>query len=465
MTARVADEGPSSISVVEIIVGNGTTDQVLQTNTISPPVGINTGETAIITCGGSCFTYPKDIVSSVWIKAITSLGSVDQVTYPTTTIVPQALVAGTVGYLLLNFSSYTYYNVTKTGCTTGSSYSGYCFSNGASASIVPVSSTVVLPSPNSDDTGCGDYDSDDPNGLCQSAAVAFSVQVTDLNPNEESIVLDQFTVLYQAPTALASSEAEVTPAAFVPWYIVSAQSSGGEMQILSQFSPIVLSYNVSTTIYFASINCVAASLGPNPSQASCSTLNSASYVSPNQQIQSPPSPAESDSPYLSTAAFVLTSGWEITGSVNVGSLTYAAANYGQDLPYLSTLFVSSPTLVIDPTSGPPLTVISLSSGIGYKANTAYSYCLSSSSTTVSCIAGTTGSFTTTAGGTIPTGKSLTVPSTALGGNYYVIVYTGTTVIAYSLFQVSVSLTINPTASSAPTTITMTGSGYGNAQVY
>ena len=149
----------------------------------------------------------------------------------------------------------------------------------------------------------------------------------------------------------------------------------------------------------------------------------------------------------------------------MSSLTYVSANYGQDLPYISSLFESNPTLAIDPTSGPPLTVIDLSSGIGYKPSTAYNYCLSSSSTTVSCVT-TAQSFTTTTGGSIPTTAGpITVPATTTYGNYYVIVYQGTTVVAFYPFQVIVTLTINPTQSSAPVTITMSGTGYGNGITY
>jgi hypothetical protein len=461
LTTKVIDTGPTSISIVGIIIGNESTNLILQTNTISPPVGLNPGGTANITCGGSCFTYPTSTISEVWIKAISSLGTVNEIFYPVTTVVPQAVVAGTVGDLLMNFSSYDYYSVVTTGCASGSGNSGYCFpSTGASASIIPITNVVVKP-PFGDDQGCGDYDSDDPQGLCQAGPIAFSVQVTDLNPNQKSIVLDQFTILYQAPTSLSGAESGSTPAAFIPWYIVSTSSSAGTTQILSQYTPIALAYNVPTTIYFAANSCVADSYsGQNPPTANCQTLSSTL----GSQIQTPPSSAESSTPYLSTAGYVLTSGWEYTNPV-VSSLTYASANYGQDLPYISSLFESNPTLAIDPTSGPPLTVIDLSSGIGYIKSTPYNYCLSSSSTTVSCVT-TAQSFTTTTGGSIPTTAGpVTVPAATPYGNYYVIVYQGTTVEAFYPFQVTVTLTINPTASSAPTTISMTGSGYANALTY
>ena len=307
LTARVNDTGPSSISIVEIIVGNASTNQVLKTNQISPPIGVNVGSYANVTCGGSCFTY-GGTVYEVWIKAISSLGTIEQIFFPLNTVVPQSLIAGTVGDLLMNFSSYDYYSVVTAGCASGSGNSGYCFSStGASASIIPITNVVVKP-PSGDDQGCGDYDSDDPNGLCQAGPIAFSVQVTDLNPSEKSIVLDQFSILYQAPTTLAGAESGSTPAAFVPWYIVSTSSSAGTTQILNQYTPIALAYNVPTTIYFAANSCVVDSYsGQNPPTSNCQTLSSTL----GSQIQTPPSSAESSTPYLSTAGFVLTSGWEV----------------------------------------------------------------------------------------------------------------------------------------------------------
>jgi len=454
LTARVTDTGASSISIAEIIVGNATTNIVLNAYQVSPNAGVNPGGNVNITCGGACYTYGA-VVSEVWIRAISSLGTVNEVFYP---ITPQQVIAGTVGDLLLNFSSYSSYNVVNSGCTSGGSNSGYCFSGGAaSASIITLSNIIIKPG-SGDDTGCGDYDSDDPNGNCIAGPLAFSVQVTDLNPEEESIVLDQFTVLYQAPSALSAQENGNIPATFIPWYIVNV--AGGQIQ--NKYSPIVLTYDVPTTIYFASTNCVAASSGPNPAKSACSTLAGSSSTS---QIQAPPTGIESNSPDLAMATYLLTSGWEVPGAINLGSLTYGNANYGQELPYLATLYISQPTVAIDPNSGPPLTVIGISSGIGYSPNTVYSYCLSSSSTTVSCIAGTSATFTSSNGGSIPGGLSITVPAATQYGTYYVIVYQGAIVDAFALFTVIVTLTINPTASSAPVSITMAGSGYGIGITY
>ena len=203
----------------------------------------------------------------------------------------------------MNFSSYDYYSVVTSGCLSGSGNSGYCFpSLGASASIIPITKVVVKP-PSGDDQGCGDYDSDDPEGLCQAGPIAFSVQVTDLNPNQKSIVLDKFTVLYQAPTSLSGAESGSTPAAFIPWYIVSTSSSGVTTQILNQYTPIPLAYNVPTTIYFAANSCVVDSYGAgqNPPTSNCQTLSSTL----GSQIQTPPSSAESSTPYLSTGGICI----------------------------------------------------------------------------------------------------------------------------------------------------------------
>ena len=301
LCAVITDNGATSISIVSLIVtcesttcGTATVNQILASTNLNPAEGVNPGQISSPISTG--YAYPTTNPSpQISIKAVSSLGTVESVLYPVNPT--NALVAGTVGDLLLNFGSYSYYTVT--GSTPSGANSGYSLSNPSgctltgstgtcSASIIPSTPTTVLSSPNSDDIGCGDYDSDDPNGLCQATPIAFSVQVTDLNPNQESIVLSQFTVLYQAPTALSAQESGETPAPFVPWYIVNVV--GGQIQ--NQYTPIVLTYNVPTTIYFASNNCVGGASGlPNPALSNCGTLSYSSTLGVSNQIQVPISPS------------------------------------------------------------------------------------------------------------------------------------------------------------------------------
>jgi hypothetical protein len=80
---------------------------------------------------------------------------------------------------------------------------------------------------------------------------------------------------------------------------------------------------------------------------------------------------------------------------------------------------TTPTLYISPSTGSAGTVVTLS-GSGYTPFSETDYCLSTSdSATAPCLAGTVGHFTGTLyGGNIPSGTTLTVPSTAPGGYFY-----------------------------------------------
>ena len=100
----------------------------------------------------------------------------------------------------------------------------------------------------------------------------------------------------------------------------------------------------------------------------------------------------------------------------------------------------SASLGITPSSGLPAQIISLTSGASYADSTTFNYCLSTSSSSVACISGTTGSFTSTASGGMQTSTAptLTVPNGQAAGTYYVEVYSGTstTIISSATFTVN-----------------------------
>ena len=102
------------------------------------------------------------------------------------------------------------------------------------------------------------------------------------------------------------------------------------------------------------------------------------------------------------------------------------------------------TLYASPSSGPAGTVVTLS-GSSYTPSATYSYCLSTSNSSVSCVPGTPSpapQFTANSTGYIPSGTTLTVPSGTAPGRYYAVVYSGSPAVitAYAPF------TVNPLAS-------------------
>jgi len=91
---------------------------------------------------------------------------------------------------------------------------------------------------------------------------------------------------------------------------------------------------------------------------------------------------------------------------------------GVTLSFTTSPPPSPPSLSISPTSGPPGTVVKVS-GSGYNGSVTYSLCLSSSSSSISCVPGTGGSFMA-----VSWEGPLSVPSGTAPGSYFVIVYGG-----------------------------------------
>ncbi|MDG6902095.1 MAG: hypothetical protein JRM80_09060 [Nitrososphaerota archaeon] len=218
---------------------------------------------------------------SVIIKLLASDGSVFTSTYPpnSVSLASQALSSGAIGDLYLTFHSFTYYVIT--GCDT--STSSYCLGTSGSGFVIPA--------------GVGD--------------IGFAVSMTNLNPEHDSIVLDQFTLIYQ------NSFYGNAHQNFVAWYVVSNQSNN----IDNTYAPIVLAYDIPTTVVFASSQCISASSGPNDCSGNAFAVGSS------------PSSA-----YTISANFIISHGWEAPPPVSLSSLSYSKVNYGQDAPFVSTLY-------------------------------------------------------------------------------------------------------------------------------
>jgi hypothetical protein len=234
--------------------------------------------------------------SGVVVKVLTSRGNVFAGTFPpqAASLAQQAITSGAIGDIYLSFNSYTYYNVTSgSPCPSGNPYSGYCIGKGLPAFTIPDSVSDI----------------------------AFAITMTDLNPSHASIVLDQFSLLYQVFPQGSHTQT-------VPWFIVSNKTTGGYDSILGTYDPVVLYYDVPTTVLFAASGCVASAEGPNL----CSSLSSSSNCSPCAQNP------QTGAVYVSTV-FIMSHGWETNSTTpNWSILNYSNANYGQNLPYVSTLY-------------------------------------------------------------------------------------------------------------------------------
>lgn len=262
------------------------------------PFSVNQGSTSGAVATGATYTSPNTYTISV----VTQLGNVFSTTYPptATSLASQALSSGALGDLYLSFNSYTYYSVATTGCPTGSGYSSSCLmtSTGDTGSAFAVDHTVTK------------------------SAYGFSITVKNLNPSYKDIILDQYTLLYESffngPTHVND----------LPWYISSVGTeSNGLIPIMNDYTPVVLTYDTPTTLYFLSSNCVSYASGGPSGGSSCSSFS--------------PTTSQSYQYSAGTVAtiFILSNGWEYPpGTYSLSSLSYQTANYGQNSPYVSTLF-------------------------------------------------------------------------------------------------------------------------------
>ena len=215
------------------------------------------------------YTYST---GSVVVKLVASDGSIFTSTYPPTSVslASKALSSGAIGDLYLAFSSYSYY-IETASCASSSTY---CLSYAGSAFSIPTTNA--------------------------SKNLAFSIQVTNLDPEQKVIVLDKYSLLMQfVPPTSGRGGGTSTQ---VSYYIISNSS----LDINQEFSPIQLAYDVPTTIFFGS--------------TSPGTFN-------------PQSPGFSSTTF--TLVFAVAHGCIGIPAAECDSSTY---NYGQNLPYVGTLY-------------------------------------------------------------------------------------------------------------------------------
>ncbi len=290
----VNNTGPIAIQIVAVMVLNGTTGQVIKldnsTGGSNPklPIALNAGQNSKVIDTG--LLAKQTAAGSYLIKAVTQKGNTRIALFPqpqtSSDLAYQALTSGALGDIYLSFGSYTYYQITS--CNSSS---GYCL-------ITPGSSAFTVPS--------------------SLSYMAFSITMTDLNPVKDSIVLDQFTLIYQN-SFYGDQNLRVN---LIPWYIVSNQSN----KLLNTYTPVILNYSVPTTIVFAGTTCITAAVGPNFGGGACNTLKNAGIQTPNMN------------PGTISTVFIMTHGWEISPPISWTQLSYSNANYGQNLPYVSTLY-------------------------------------------------------------------------------------------------------------------------------
>jgi hypothetical protein len=288
LTITVTNLGIESNVTAYMVINNSTSPQTVQSKNIAGGAFLNPGQS---------WTSPSIsyiLGDSYILKVITSRGNVFSTTYPlpTTSLATQALTSGALGDLYLSFNSYQYFNVTTSNCPQGNPYSGYCLTQ-----VSGHGSAFTIP-----------------HGVSN---IAFAITITDLNSQEDEIVLDQFTLLYQV---IQGANAKGT---YYPWYIVSNTTTSGHNAILSQYTPIPLKYDSPETLIFASGTCLTNTYsGMNDNSASCGFQ--------------PESPSASAG-YAATV-FILSHGWETSNSTSLSTLSLSNSNYGQNSPYVSTVY-------------------------------------------------------------------------------------------------------------------------------
>ena len=286
----VTNVGGVPSTVVGVIVINGSGYVLAYYNSTmgglqpSLPLSLNPGSASVTLTTSAIYRSGENYT----IKVITQLGNVFTAIYPPTNqdLAARALSSGAIGDLYLSFGSYAYYDVVSCGTST----SGYCLSSQGSAFTIPSS-------------------------FMNANSAAFSVTVTDLNPNEENIVLDNYSLILQFWSSGGNNFK------FSSWYIVSNQS----ININATTSPLTLQYDVPTVIVFGS--CAPGSFQPLQFGTDCK-VNGFKQAIPDN----PPSPGST------AAVFIVSHGWlgytinQITGS------NPPVQNYGQNSPYVTTLY-------------------------------------------------------------------------------------------------------------------------------
>jgi hypothetical protein len=148
-------------------------------------------------------------------------------------------------------------------------------------------------------------------GACSSSKLvvcfAYSVRITDYNPQHANIVLDPYTFFSLIPESGGGA------LSYTDFFVVSNYTSGSNNVILQTYSPIVLQYNKPMTIV------VASSKALDGIPFSSTTLQGLGNVASG----------------TSMPAFLISHGCEAVGQT---TCLVPSSNYGQNSPYVTTLF-------------------------------------------------------------------------------------------------------------------------------
>jgi hypothetical protein len=322
----VANTGPQAATLEEVFVVSPppvtVTPLTLSPSSYQIDPGVTTSaiDTSVHYGGG---TYS--------VKVVTQRGSIFSGTYPATatSLASQALTSGAIGDLYLSFSSYTFYAIAcsstnnncpwqypiiSSNCPSSGSNSGYCLDTNSGYTGPAFAMSVS--------TYQNDY-------------VGFSVTLTDLSSTQKDIILDQFSLVYQS--MFSQWWGDNPPV--VPWYIVSTGTgSSGMVPVLNQYTPVVLQYDLPTTVYFVMAKCVTDSYGGNQNHGGCYNANSGS-TNPENICSGGYGGNCNDLAGTVSPVFIIASGWELAhGSYNIANLQYSGTNYGQNAPFVSTLY-------------------------------------------------------------------------------------------------------------------------------
>ncbi|MDG6988710.1 MAG: hypothetical protein JRN21_05215 [Nitrososphaerota archaeon] len=245
-----------------------------------------------------------------------------------------------------------------------------------------------------------------------------------------------------ATAGLASAEADGLI------YAAGGKTAGGYTDAVESFNPLTDAWSV---------------VAPLPTQrAGLAMVVLYSY---------PDGPAFSNS-YVTASDGKLPGGLSATvPSDNAPGAYYLVVSLGSQLVGYARYTVTSPSLSIGPSEGSPGSTVTLT-GSGFSPSQTYEYCFSSSNL-VACSGSP--AFSSTASGDIPASTTLTVPSSAAGGVYYVTVsmtvYPPPSYPVVRVFLASVPYTVRPSMSlnvssgDAGTSFTLTAAGLSPSTAY
>jgi len=303
----ITNQGSQASTIMEffIVSPSGVVSTITTAASPALPIALNPGATS------TAIDTSISIVSGNYaIRVLTQRGAEFTTTYPPTATVlaSNALSSGAIGDLYLNFRTWASFSVTRSGCQTTGDYSGWCLTNQQSAFTISGTQDCY--------------------GLYTHCDI-FSVRVTNLNPGQATITLDQFSVLYQLFPAGPNSKA---PYQF--WFLISNSSAN----IYQHYHPITLQYNVAQTLVFAASNCVLTQNGGGPDLGTCTTIPTSTntyWLQDNGLTCGEPCGD-------AAATFIMVHGWEYTNPpcnpMPGGCQNFASTNYAQNLPYEGTIY-------------------------------------------------------------------------------------------------------------------------------